>query len=168
MHTLSDWLVAGAAAFLLAVIPTCSQAAPFPDMAAERAESIQFELACERNDTRTCNNPRYDEVSKALSAAGWLVYPGKVWINIEQLHAFGRFLQKSEKAAQEDLWATYNARFMLLSYLRSDGRITDAQIAAWWRMNRDNVRDQYPGAYAVYYETLDNMVIAQRALPHYE
>lgn len=167
MSKLSDWLVAAAAAVLLAMVPTCSQAQTF-DVSAAQATYTQFDNACRHGDRKACDDPKFDAVSKALSAAGWLVYPGYVWISIDQLHVFGRFLQTAEAGAQENLWAAYQNRFALLSYLRRDAHVNDAQIAAWWKLNRSTIRDEYPGAWAIMSDILDNMVVAQRALPHYE
>lgn len=167
MNSLSDWLVAAAAAVMLAMVPTCSRAETF-DAVAAQAIYAQLDNACLHGDRDACNNPKFVTVSKALSAAGWLVYPGYVWISIDQLHVFGIFLQVAEGAARENLWAAYQNRFALLSTLRRTAHVNDAQIAAWWNFNRATICDEYPGAWAIMGDTLNNMVVAQRALPHYD
>lgn len=167
MNTLSDWLVAAAAAVLLAMVPTCSQAQAF-DVPAAQTAYAQYSIACDHGDRKACDDPKFDAIARKLSMEGWLVFPGYVFIKIDQLHVFGRFLQTAEAGAQENLWAAYQNRFALLSYLRRDAHVNDVQIAAWWKLNRSTIRDEYPGAWAIMSDTLDSMVAAQRARPHYE
>jgi len=165
-QTLGIVFVAALIAFLIALIPTCGQAAePFDAKAAQLAYD-RFDDACNKRDMRACNSTEWQKISISLSNAGWLAYPDHVWIQQDQLNRLLSWVRAAEMHAETDLYMTYNERFAILAKFKT--LMSVPQLAVWWRINRETIQEMYPGVWAVMSEPMAGVVSEYAHSPHYE
>lgn len=147
-------VIAGIAAWLIALIPTCAHAA----LTAEQATLVQWRGAdykCRSdplNDGGAC--ARRDHYSKTLAAHGWARLDHDVWASPDEQMAFALVVRNSPHGDNE-IDAVHRAVSDLRGFIPHDD-----VIVALWREHRESIQWDSPARWAILSEAVREIIAA--------
>ena len=155
---LTDWLIAGLAAFLMALIPMHGRAAEVqPDIQARydaRAAACDAAMVF----VKTARDPYPPACMQAATIAGEARRQGfeqfyDVFVTEKQRLTFGQMLAVADAQAHSSPDAAYDS-IMPALIVQLRGQLTDRQLFALWKFERSDIRDVYPYAWAMMSEAM--------------